>query len=310
MKTTRGLSTLSGGGLGETTPLTNTGLSKGQSARHVRWQRLAAENGAQTAEEAISLFRRECLANPWGPGSCRTALGSMIGALRRTKGPLREIFGGARLPQEVLDETRARDKACYEEAPRDLPALSAREAFATIERLKASKNLLAASFAAQMWATAGRAGCTLQLSAGNVFAEKGGCYDARFVRGKAVVARGGPFTVHTSVGPWWSLVRRSLPPKNGPIFPEGERAALKKDVRLAMRAVLGPNVPVDLRAWRRGSLQEMARAGVREKVLRHFSGHTNLPQLLRYLGWGRFWGEMAAQGRAAATHLWPETPAQ
>jgi len=47
----------------------------------------------------------------------------------------------------------------------------------------------------------------------------------------------------------------------------------------------------------------MGKAGVPLETLRHFSGHTNDRQLLRYLAWGWFHGEMRSKGAKAALVL-------
>ena len=54
---------------------------------------------------------------------------------------------------------------------------------------------------------------------------------------------------------------------------------------------------------RRGALQAMARAGVPTTTLLHFSGHTNIPMLKRYLGFGTLLAEEARKVRGDAANL-------
>ncbi len=54
-----------------------------------------------------------------------------------------------------------------------------------------------------------------------------------------------------------------------------------------MKALKAVNYRIEERSLRRGMAQALALADVDEKVIREeFTGHTNEPMLMRYLGWG------------------------
>ena len=83
------------------------------------------------------------------------------------------------------------------------------------------------------------------------------------------------------------------------LFPQDQKGLeqLVKDLRQLVRSV---NPKYDLRALRRGSLQALAAANVDLEVIRVFSGHTNIPMLLRYLGRGLAVRQRKEQGSKAA----------
>jgi integrase len=57
------------------------------------------------------------------------------------------------------------------------------------------------------------------------------------------------------------------------------------------------------RSIRRGALQAMAKNGVDEATLMHFSGHKDRNTLLRYLDWGRNFSKEEQSAHEAAQHL-------
>ncbi len=126
-----------------------------------------------------------------------------------------------------------------------------------------------------------------------------------FTDGKGVAFRG-PYTVATFCPPRWRpllehlLQRRSRPDE--PLFPAslGTHAARQRAMLEALRSA---RAGLNLRAMRRGSLQHLASAGVDVPTLMHFSGHTVVTTLLRYLGYGRLSATTMGQGHAAARLL-------
>jgi hypothetical protein len=128
-----------------------------------------------------------------------------------------------------------------------------------------------------------------------------------FRRGKGVKARG-PYTVHTLVGEWATLIKQWMP-SHGPLWPKAHteygRTVLGTKVKECLRRGDDScDVLLEQRSLRRGALQTMAAKGVAEDVLLHFSGHTNSQQLWRYLGWGQYRGDMRVRGVSAAAALW------
>ncbi len=110
-----------------------------------------------------------------------------------------------------------------------------------------------------------------------------------FKRGKTVHARGG-WTVHTKLPDEHREILTSW------VWPFKQRAALKTQVRLALRDV---NPALSNRSIRRGSLQTMAANGVTMATLMEYSGHTR-EALRRYLGWGKLAQALAKEGTAEA----------
>ena len=64
-----------------------------------------------------------------------------------------------------------------------------------------------------------------------------------------------------------------------------QRASLTEDLLTLIRAVGSPALRQS--SIRRGALQRMATLGASEEDLMHFSGHTNVRTLRRYLGWNK-----------------------
>lgn len=127
------------------------------------------------------------------------------------------------------------------------------------------------------WVTCARIGCISQLRKEDVVLQQNGSISVTFRRGKAVRSRG-PYTVHSKIPPpWMNLIHNQLQ-LNNPFL------ASAKEVRETLRRA---DRRLEQRSLRRGALQTLAIAGVDENDLLHFSGHTTLAMLRRYLEWGR-----------------------
>ena len=145
------------------------------------------------------------------------------------------------------------------------------------------------------WLTCARIGCIAQLRREDVVLHQSGNVSVTFRRGKAVRSRG-PYTVHSRVpGQWRQLLNNQLQ-HNHPFTTSSAQ------VRDALRTV---DRRLEQRSLRRGALQTLARAGVEEHDLLHFSGHTTLAMLRRYLDWGRVNNRRAEQQANYADALAP-----
>jgi hypothetical protein len=155
------------------------------------------------------------------------------------------------------------------------------------------------------WLTAARVGCVMQLTTRDVLLNPQGDLTVHFRRGKGVKLRG-PYTVHSKCpAKWQELLRETLAQaKDGWLFPCNslkDRQEQGREVTAALRKV---DKTLEQRSIRRGSLQAMASdAATEEATLLHFSGHTNLPMLRRYLEWGRRGEKRAQESRRAAEAL-------
>ena len=140
------------------------------------------------------------------------------------------------------------------------------------------------------WATCGRVGCCLQLKKEDVHLGAEGAVAITFRRGKGVLFRG-PYTVHSRVPDFLvPAVFSLLQQRESFLFKQQD---LGKQLLHALRFV---DPQLEQRSIRRGAAQALARTGLSEEMLMHFTGHTKVATLRRYLGWGR---ESHATARAA-----------
>jgi integrase len=168
------------------------------------------------------------------------------------------------------------------------------------------------------WDCCARIGDAAQFHADDVFLQDNGDLDFHFRRGKSVTARG-PYAVQSFIRPEsadFKALKRFLdaaPP--GQLFPHTTALQHKKwgvSLRDALRTIDGR---LEQRSFRRGALQLLARdPATTHQTLLHFSGHTNVAMLKRYLNWGAINANEAQQARTAALRLLdaelllPETP--
>ena len=156
------------------------------------------------------------------------------------------------------------------------------------------------------WLTCGRGGDVLLLKPSNVEVTTREAKGKRtevmavsFWKGKTVKTRGS-YTVFTQpppkqFQPEWEEYLRS---KRGERYLfRGVRGAQIKE---ALRRV---NPKLEQRSLRRGAIQALAATGLKDEELLHYSGHTNVTMLRRYLNFGKVSGEgtrLASQALALA----------
>jgi len=117
----------------------------------------------------------------------------------------------------------------------------------------------------------------------------------------------GPYTTHSWISMEHYRTFRSYidaRKKSGHtwLFPSKDRVKTTTRLRNALRT---QNKRWDLRSMRRGALCALARNGTPLETVLMFSGHKNLPMLLRYLRYGLISGERATKGAEAARSALP-----
>lgn len=178
-----------------------------------------------------------------------------------------------------------------EERPRQ--ALPATTAMVQVVIDTATPRVAAA--VALAWMTCARPGCISQLQPEDVALNHDGMIAVTFRRGKAVRSRG-PYTVHTKLPQNWRALIRSQLEQQNPFRTK------PREIREALR-VAEPRL--EQRSLRRGALQTLARSGVPEEDLLHFSGHTTAAMLRRYLEWGQVNNDRARRQAVHAGNLHP-----
>ena len=147
------------------------------------------------------------------------------------------------------------------------------------------------------WLTAGRGGDILLLRPHNVTVQ-GEALAVNFVRGKTAKVRG-PYTVHTTLPPpeFLEFLAAAVGAGQHWLFPQVKGAHLKDALRVVDPAL-------EQRSLRRGAIQALAASGLKDEELLHYSGHSSVQMLRRYLNYGLRSGEGARRAvRAAALHL-------
>ena len=145
------------------------------------------------------------------------------------------------------------------------------------------------------WLTCGRGGDVLLLKPKDAEEHATGLR-VSFWRGKTVKTRG-PYTVFTQMPPeefledWKAHVQQAT--RNQFLF-QGVKG---EQIKIALRRV---NPRLEQRSLRRGALQTLAATNISDEKLLHYSGHTNVTMLRRYLDFGKVSGEGATLSRAAA----------
>jgi len=129
------------------------------------------------------------------------------------------------------------------------------------------------------WFTAQRIGCVLKLQREDVMINNDTSLTVTFRRGKTATARG-PYSVHTTQ--LLHYLRRLEPLLN--VSPKAKIFQMTSSSMLTTFRLV--NGAMEAKSIRRGSLQEMARAGTTVETLMKYSGHSREKTLMRYLNWG------------------------
>ena len=144
------------------------------------------------------------------------------------------------------------------------------------------------------WLTCGRGGDVLLLKPSDLEVTtrptkegEAKVMSVSFWKGKTVKTRGS-YTVFTQPPPKemfdaWEEYHRSVTNQNY-LFKGVKGAQIKDALRRA-------NPKLEQRSLRRGSIQALAATGLKDEELLHYSGHTNVPMLRRYLNFGKVSGE-------------------
>lgn len=278
-------------------------FAPGTARNHQKWQALLAT--ARSAEEAVEIFRAEAAEHTWAPSSARTALGYLIGAARRhtTNRVIAEVFAAPRLPQAVLDQAAALDKKVFESASLRQRGVSKETAVNAIVSAKAAGDIQAGAFLTLWWAHAGRLADTARLHTAAVSCSRRGRLENTMLEGKAVLQRGGPFTIYSSAGPFAPLVRAALRAAKATntqyLFQPGVAARAR-----AFMATAAGGTTFDARNVRRGSAQNIAQHAPSLAAVRAFTGHKGDQQLIRYLRWGRGVAALRREAAASTRGLW------
>ena len=154
------------------------------------------------------------------------------------------------------------------------------------------------------WAFAARVGDALQLKTRRVRLVNATAV-VTWTEGKSVAMSTQGFTVASHLGPYAPTVAALLKDRKGHDGLFSNVTALRR----ALLKVLKQSPPKDgkhleLRSFRRGALQQMAKAGTSMDTLRLFSRHRDERTLLRYLNWGQYAMEKHVVTTRAAHHLW------
>jgi hypothetical protein len=232
------------------------------------------------------------------PTSVRTIAGALIGAYRQTAAWKTSIKA-----QDLMQSTqwkralRGWDREVFErplsEGIFPVHREVVEKALATLRRYDCQT----ARYLILWWALCARPGDTAQLADGDLLWTSPIALTVTFRRGKAVIVRGGPYSVHTVIPEDWSYIVKNTASPNS--LKEQERVH-----QMAMRTLLEIDPKIQARSMRRGALQTLALSGAKMETLLCFSGHRNEKMLLRYLDWGRHYGRARILGEQAAKNLW------
>lgn len=239
-------------------------------------------------EALVEYSRERRLSRQWQPTTHLRRLASTMGALSRL-----DLYTTNSFPVPLAfwaawrDAMRCVRIETHASQPFP-PALSTEQMTAAVTAATAAGRPDLASLLILTWATAARACDVLQLRKDEVHLSKQKLV-VQFKRGKGVKFRD-PYTIHGAIadqklyeildghlrqgtGPWvWNCDAPSL------------RQQLQADLLTLIRRAGGPELRQS--SIRRGALQHMATMpNVTEEILMHFSGHTDVRTLRRYLGW-------------------------
>lgn len=250
-------------------------ISKKQAQNHQRWKKIFEEQCNQDVLVFLSFIQHDAKNKNWKFSTLRTYLGAFLGMMAR-------FFPSILIPRKfmefvnVIEKKKIQEEVDYPE-PITFPHVSQALSFL----LSHSFNEPAVCLS-MMWSTSARPGCVLQLKRANVHLIPPNNVAFRFVNGKGVLMRKGPFVIHSLLPePFFSMLSKMIKDGVGDrIFPQEKERFIRDKMRAAMRLI---NVKYELRSVRRGVLENMAAAGAPDEMLLLFSGHLRKQTLYRYL---------------------------
>ena len=228
----------------------------------------------------------------WLPTTMMVKLATAHGALR-----LLPLYAEGELPVLMRESVtwmsamKAAAKMAKQHPPKQPTAATWKE----VEEAIAKEPKTAIRMALLMtWLTCGRGGDVLLLKPSDVEItsrpDKEGIVKVMsvgFWKGKTVKTRGS-YTVFTQAPPpemfdKWQEYHKSVYQQNY-LFKGVKGAQIKDALRRA-------NPKLEQRSLRRGAIQALAATGLKDEELLHYSGHTNVTMLRRYLNFGKVSGE-------------------
>ena len=247
-------------------------------------------------EALVMYFTDEAVAKNWQPTTTTVKMATTHGALRIL--PVYARGAGAMMLKESvlwMQAMKGAARAAKEHRVNQPLAATWDEVKKAIQ-LEGNKKVRMALLLT--WLTCGRGGDVLLLQPRDV-ETRGDRLDVAFCKGKTVKTRGS-YVVFTQAPPeefaaeWEEHCKEA---QGGKYLFHGVKGAQIKD---ALRRV---NKKLEQRSLRRGAIQTLAASGIADEKLLHYSGHTNVTMLRRYLNFGKVSGEGGALAEAAAPLL-------
>jgi len=228
----------------------------------------------------------------WLPTTMMVKMATAHGALR-----LLPLYAEGELPVMMKDSVRwmSAMKAAAKMAKQHPPTQPTAATWKEVEAAIAKETSTAVRMALLVtWLTCGRGGDVLLLKPSHVEIttrqEKSRTVDVMavsFWKGKTVKTRGS-YTVFTQPPPpklleEWQLYHKSM--LGSSFLFRGVKGSQIKD------ALRRANPKLEQRSLRRGAIQALAATNLKDEELLHYSGHTNVTMLRRYLNFGKVSGE-------------------
>jgi len=300
--------------------LSEKGLSSGARASHIRLLKAVCRAPQEchpwpVARMVLEVLERERCETPWGWPSMESNSTQMAGAMLRLPIYTKSAIPSLRLTddREWTDATRHIRKLARLGMRTTLPSIKRDEMKRLVE---GATNPAFKLFIILMWACAGRPGDVIQLRKAGVTLGSTSSpprigertqMSVFFERGK-VIGKIDPYTIHTAIPEAWAVWMKDYlnTVKTEFLFqiPDPkDRQRFQAHALVYVRTVVPE---CDLRAFRRGSAQDMAERKVPLATILQFTRHTDLPMLRRYLRFGRTLSEESTRAIDAASKLWPE----
>jgi hypothetical protein len=255
------------------------------------------------AEAVVQVFRQRAKDRQWRAATLARELCNFAGAMGSlelySSSPVSFRMGDS---SAYADAIKSAQQLANEEMVNSQPATTAEEMLTAVEL---APDVATRTALAMCWCTAGRMGDTLKLQRRDVKLDEDFLHNGKFlvtwVRGKGSLL-GTPYTTPSVCLEEWRAMMFRYINTAGPnawLWPGGTRTfgAL---TNLALRTA---NPQCTVRAIRRGSLQAMATAGVKDETLLLFSGHRSIDMLQKYLNYSVSSAARSNSAFAAAANL-------